>query len=304
VVSHISVLPREVLEYLDPKPGGIIVDATVGLGGHSREILKRILPGGRLVAIDQDEKSLSLAKENLKEFSKEIDWIHGSFRHLSHHLRGLGIRKVSGILMDLGISSYQLSDRNRGFSFLENGILDMRMNTEGGFGSVRDVLRRMNEHELARVLFEYGQERHSRRIARFIVEARRKQPLQNTLQLAKLIEDAVGRFYRNQKIHPATRTFQALRIYVNDELKSLEETLPQAVEVLESLGRLVVISFHSLEDGIVKKSFQKFSKLWGGREGGSGLVRILTRKPVRPSLEEIEANSRSRSARLRAVEKI
>lgn len=300
---HTSVLVDEVLGFLKLRPGMKVLDATVGLGGHAGEILKRILPGGELIAMDQDTESLKLARQELQEFSANIRWIHGNFRALSSHLSSLDVPKVDGILMDVGFSSFQLDNRVRGFSFLENAPLDMRMDQSEGRPAY-EVLRNMREDELARVIFIYGQERHARKIARAIVMNRSRQGFQTTLQLARLIQDAVGKYYRNQKIHSATRTFQALRIYVNDELKALEEAIPQAIDALTPGGRLVVISFHSLEDGIVKRTFRRNSQVRGGREGGPTTVSILTRKPVRPSLKEIEANPRARSARLRAIERL
>ncbi len=295
---------QEVLDYLNLRPGLWILDATVGMGGHSKEILNRVLPGGGLIAMDQDKDALSFAKKNLHDFRENIRWVHGNFRDLSLHLQNLGLNQVDGILMDLGVSSYQLSESSRGFSFLQNGPLDMRMMPEASL-SARDVLHSLDEDELGRIIFEFGQERHARRLAKAIVQFRKKQPFQTTLQLTRLIEDTIGRFYRDQKIHPATRTFQALRIYVNDEMGALERALPQAIEALKPGARLVVISFHSLEDGMVKRYFQKFSKLGGEKMGGGPAgVKVLTRKPLRPSLEELKVNSRARSSRLRAVEKL
>lgn len=302
-MTHISVLVNEVLKFLNLRPGMKILDATVGLGGHSKGILRKILPGGLLIAMDQDRESLKLAQENLQEFHDHIQWVHGNFRHLSSCLDEIHNPKVDGVLMDVGFSSYQLGNRERGFSFLENGPLDMRMDTAEG-RPVSEILRTIREDELSRVIFEYGEERHARKIARAIVLARTRQHLETTRQLVGIIEKVSGRFYRKQKIHPATRTFQALRIYVNDELKALEEAIPQAVDALSSGGRLVVISFHSLEDGIVKRSFRQISQVRGGKEGGPEVASILTRKPVRPSLNEIEANPRARSAKLRAIEKL
>lgn len=280
-----------------------MVDATVGLGGHSREILKGILPGGSLIAMDQDERTLEVAKENLRDFNDDIRWVHGNFRNLESHLKSLQVSQVDAILMDLGFSSYQLEDVERGFSFSNSGPLDMRMDVSKGC-TAREVLRDSSEEELSRIFFDLGEERYARKIARAIVQSRRQLPLQNSFQLADLVEKTIGRRYQNQKIHPATRVFQALRIYVNDEMGALEEVLPQALRALRSGGRWVVISFHSLEDGLVKRFFRGCSVKGGDESGGSGVVKILTRKPLRPSPEEVRENRRARSARLRAIEKI
>lgn len=301
--KHVSVLRDETLEFLNLRPGCVVVDATVGLGGHSKEILKRILPGGKLVAIDQDEKALETAKKNLAEYKDHVQFLHGNFSDLVSLLKNAGVDSADALLMDLGVSSYQLSDPGRGFSFLEDGPLDMRMNLRQEL-QAKDVVNSSSEKDLADIIFQYGEERLSRRIARAIVEVRRKQRFQTTMQLADVIERAVGRFYRKQKIHPATRTFQALRIYVNRELDSLEKVLQEGIHILKPGGRWVVISFHSLEDGMVKRAFRDVLALRGGSEGGRQLVKVLTKKPVRPSLKEIESNSRARSAKLRAVEKI
>lgn len=301
---HVSVLVQEVLDHLALRPGFWVVDATVGMGGHSREILKKILPGGMLIAMDQDENALRFAQETLREFQDHIRWVHGNFSDLTSHLNTLGVKQVDGVLMDLGVSSYQLGESSRGFSFRETGPLDMRMGPQARC-TAAEALQNLDEQELSQVIFEFGQERHARKLARAIVKFRDRQTFQTTTQLARLIEDTIGRFYRDQKIHPATRTFQALRIYVNDEMGSLERALPQAVGALRPGGRLAVISFHSLEDGRVKRCFREFSKLGGKKaEGGVDAVRILTRKPLRPSLEELKVNPRSRSARLRVVEKL
>ncbi|MBI1871634.1 MAG: 16S rRNA (cytosine(1402)-N(4))-methyltransferase RsmH [Chlamydiae bacterium] len=302
--SHTPVLVKEVLEFLNLRPGALIVDLTVGLGGHAREIVEKILPKGMLIAMDQDAQVLEMAKRNLNEFSKNIQWIHGNFRGIDQHLKSLNIHEVDGILMDLGVSSYQLDDNTRGFSFLENGPLDMRMNRAHSLSSMtaREVLNHFSEEKLANILFEYGQERYSRPIAKAIVKDRKRFPFETTLQLARLIEDTIGFRYKGQKIHSATRTFQALRIYVNDELGALEETLFKAMDILKPQGRLVVISFHSLEDGMVKRSFRKLSGRGGEVLRGSQ-GRLLTRKPVRPSPDEVRMNDRARSAMLRAIEK-
>ncbi|MBI1884520.1 MAG: 16S rRNA (cytosine(1402)-N(4))-methyltransferase RsmH [Chlamydiae bacterium] len=301
--THVSVFLREALEFLNLKPGSTVVDATVGLGGHSREILKGILPGGSLIAMDQDERTLEVAKENLRDFNDDIRWVHGNFRNLESHLKSLQVSQVDAILMDLGFSSYQLEDVERGFSFSNSGPLDMRMDVSKGC-TAREVLRDSSEEELSRIFFDLGEERYARKIARAIVQSRRQLPLQNSFQLADLVEKTIGRRYQNQKIHPATRVFQALRIYVNDEMGALEEVLPQALRALRSGGRWVVISFHSLEDGLVKRFFRGCSVKGGDESGGSGVVKILTRKPLRPSPEEVRENRRARSARLRAIEKI
>jgi 16S rRNA (cytosine1402-N4)-methyltransferase len=291
VPRHVSVLPAEVLELLAPAPGQVIVDATVGGGGHARLIAERLKPGGRLIGIDQDASMLDLARPRLAGLP--VTLVQASFAGLPHVLRSLELTSVDGVLADLGICSDQLDDAGRGFSFSVSGPLDMRMNPEEG-ESARDLLLRLNERDLADLIYQYGEERFSRRIARRIVEVRRKEPLDTTVELADLVRQCVPRPKRKhgQKapIDPATRVFQALRIAVNDELKSLERLLEALPRCVKPGGRAVLISFHSLEDRQVKQAFRN-KETW----------EELTRKPRTASEEEVANNPRARSAKLRAA---
>ncbi len=293
-IRHRPVLLDSVLRLLDPQPGHIFVDATVGLGGHAEAILERIYPSGRLVAIDRDAESLELARRRLARFGPMVSFHAASFARLEQVLQDAVVSSLDGALADLGVSLYQLLSPERGFSFQREGPLDMRMDRSQEL-TAADLVNRASERELADIIYRYGEERRARRIARAIVEARRRAPIQTTLQLSEIVERAAGG-RRGGRIHPATRTFQALRIAVNRELQEIEPFLGSAVRFLKSGARLAVISFHSLEDRIVKHTLRQMAK--------SGLVRILTRRPLWPSAEEIADNPRARSARLRCCEKI
>ncbi|MBI4711889.1 MAG: 16S rRNA (cytosine(1402)-N(4))-methyltransferase RsmH [Planctomycetes bacterium] len=294
---HQPVLLNEVVRYLRPQKGDIVVDATIGFGGHSRELMTQIQPGGRLIGIDLDREAISHTQEWLKSYladGKEIqavDLFCDNFVNLGLILKRLNIRSVDIILLDLGVSSYQLDTPLRGFSFHFNGPLDMRMNSDMAL-TAADVVNKYPAERLERIFRDYGQERWARRIARNIARARVKQKFTETQQLAQIIEESVpGR----GKIHPATRAFQALRIEVNKELDNLGMFLAEAANYLKPGGRLGIISFHSLEDRLVKESFRN-----GAREG---VFRILTKKPVQAGAAEKSSNRRSRSARLRVVER-
>ncbi|MDW8151470.1 MAG: 16S rRNA (cytosine(1402)-N(4))-methyltransferase RsmH [Candidatus Bipolaricaulota bacterium] len=284
-VFHEPVLLQEVLGFLDPRPGKVLVDATVGTGGHAEALLAR---GARVIGIDQDPQSLALAHARLHPFGERFLPVRGNFRRLREILGGLGIARVDGILFDLGLSSLHLSQAERGFSFQHEGPLDMRLDPDNPVCAA-DLVNGLPEGELARILREYGEERYAERIAREIVRSR---PLRTTTELARL----VARCYPpgDYRVHPATRTFQALRIAVNDELSALREALPQALELLAPGGVLCAIAFHSLEDRIVKRVLREAAR--------AGRVRLLTKKPVRPSREEVARNPRARSARLRAAQ--
>lgn len=291
--AHEPVLLEEVLTLLRLKPGEAVVDATLGNGGHAREILKRIGLKGRLIGIDQDPEALQRARTNLKEFSQVI-YIQKNFSELNTLLESLNLNQVDAVLLDVGISSEQLMEGGRGFSFLKEGPLDMRMDPTRSL-TARDLVNDLSQEELEKLFWDYGQERWGRRIAQSIVRVRRKKPIETTQELAEVISEAVPAPSRFGPRHPATRVFQALRIRVNRELEALAAVLPQALQRLGPGGRLAVITFHSLEDRIVKQTFRS----WASEEK----VKILTRKPVRPTLAEIEQNPRSRSAKLRAIEK-
>jgi 16S rRNA (cytosine1402-N4)-methyltransferase len=287
-MRHVPVLLNEALQYLDPKPGGRFIDATLGAGGHTHEILDRTEPDGRLLAIDQDESALSNAKATLESFGSRVIFVHSNFRAVGKIAEEYGFLGCDGVLADIGISSMMVDDPSRGFSFMREGPLDMRMDRTQAL-TAADVVNTYSEKEIADLIYTLGEERRSRPIARSIVRSR---PLQQTTDLVRAIERVSGG-PRHGQIHPATRTFQALRIYVNDELQSLEDFLDSSMTVVRSGGRVVVISFHSLEDRIVKQKFRA-STVPG---------RVLTKKVVTATDEEVRSNPRARSAKLRAWEK-
>lgn len=288
--SHIPVLAEEVLQYLEPKPGQILVDATLGLGGHTRMLAERVEPEGRVISFDQDAAMIELAESQL--MGLPVTTVHAGFDQLRSMLDHLDISQVDGIIADLGICSAQLDDAERGFSFQQSGPLDMRMNPDIGMPASH-LLRHLTERELADIFYHYGEERFSRRIARRIVETRKTSPLQTTEQLAELVRRCIPRPKGKQtaRIDPATRVFQALRIAVNEELSVLENLLGQLPRCLKPSGRAVIISFHSLEDRRVKQTFRQ-----------NEFYDILTRKPVMAGEAEVEQNPRSRSAKLRAAQ--
>ncbi len=301
---HVPVLLQPVLTLLQVRPGGTYVDGTVGGGGHAMSILAACAPNGRLLALDQDPAALEVAGRCLAPFGDRVILRHGSFASLTSLAED--VAPADGVLLDLGLSSLQLADPERGFAFAHEGPLDMRFDPTTGGPTAADLVNGLSVKELTGVLYRYGEERQARRIAEAIVAAC---PLQTTVQLAAVITAAVRG--RRGRIHPATRTFQALRIAVNDELGALEAALPQAMGLLAPAGRLVVISFHSLEDRIVKRFLRRESRdcicppevpvcVCDHR----ARLRVLTPKPVRPSPEEVAANPRARSARLRAAERI
>lgn len=294
---HIPVLVQEVLEYLHPQPGDVVVDATAGTGGHARQILERITPGGRLICIDRDEESLEVCRQRLRNCSDACSFVHANFSDIDTVLNNAGIQKVDGILLDAGISSFQLDDPQRGFSFQADGPLDMRLDRTS-YISAYDLLNNLNEHELSSLLKNFGQERWHNRIARYMIREREHGPINSTAQLARIVSRAIPARYRggHYRIHPATRTFQAVRIAVNRELETLETALRKSCALLNPGGRICVISFHSLEDRIAKHTLRA--------QRMHGDLRILTPKPVTPLLSEIEANPRSRSSKLRAAEKL
>ncbi len=303
---HIPVMLQEVLHYLQPQPGGKYIDATVGGGGHAEAILAASAPDGKLLGLDADPEAIERTQRRLHRLEHRVILVQAHFDQLEDVANRYGFVPADGVLMDLGVSSDQLDEARRGFSFLKPGPLDMRMDPSLPH-TAADLVNNLSEDELARIIRTYGEEPRARRIARAIV---RNRPIMTTTQLAELIESVVPR-RPGQRLHPATRTFQALRIAVNDELGALERALPQALRVLRSGGRLVVITFHSLEDRIVKRFFQREAKdcICPPRQpvctcGHKAQVRILTRKPVVPSAAEIAQNPRSRSAKLRAAEKL
>ncbi len=307
---HISCMPAEAVHYLNLKPGGVYVDGTVGGAGHSRLICKGIQPDGLLIGIDQDLDAIRHAREVLAPFFPRVSLHHDTFSHLDQIIHALGLDGVDGILLDIGLSRHQLEGSGRGFSFQRDEPLDMRMNAEAEM-TAADVVNHWDLDALIRIFRDYGEERRARSIARAIVKARARQPLESSKTLADLIYRSVpAAAARRQKIHPATRVFQALRITVNRELDRLERTLPKAVDCLNPGGRLCVLSFHSLEDRIVKQTFREMARTCTCPPRapvctcrGKARVNVLTRKVVRPTAAEIEANPMARSTRLRAVEK-
>ncbi|MFO7166471.1 MAG: 16S rRNA (cytosine(1402)-N(4))-methyltransferase RsmH [Chloroflexota bacterium] len=289
---HTPVLLAEVLEQLAPRPGGRYIDGTLGGGGHAAAILEASGPDGRLLGLDVDPAALAAAGARLAPFGERATLARGNFRDLAALAREHGFDPADGVLLDLGVSSYQLDTPERGFSFQSDAPLDMRLDPQGEV-TAADLVNELPEGELADLIYRFGEERGSRRIARLVAEARRRRRIETTAELAAIVARALGG--RHGKIHPATRTFQALRIAVNRELESLELALPQAVELLAPGGRVAVISFHSLEDRIVKLFFRA--------EAQAGRLRILTKKPLEASDAEARANPRSRSAKLRAAER-
>ena len=290
--AHISVMPKEVMDLLNLPHGGVAVDGTLGMAGHAVLMAERLGHQGHLIGIDRDSTSLMVAKKRLAEFPLRIDLLQGNFCDIDRILGDIGVQAVDGILLDLGISSFQLNNGERGFAFGLDGPLDMRMDTTKG-DSAEDLVNRLSEEELAAIIWDLGEDRFAKRIAKAIVYRRSEARIVRTKQLADIVLRALPHGYTRGKIHPATRTFQALRIRVNDELGSLTKALEQCRNKLKPGGRLCIIAFHSLEDRIVKNTFRRWIE--------EGQAEGLTKKPLRPSEEESEFNSRSRSARVRAV---
>lgn len=286
---------KEVISSLNLKSEDIVLDATAGGGGHAGEILKKILPDGKLIGLDADPSVLKIAEETLKNFTGSFKLINENFKNLDIVLSKENIKSVNAILFDLGISSYQIEDKSRGFSIKENARLDMRMDpslTKTAY----DIVNGYAEKELSDIIMRFGEDRLHNRISRYIAEERSRKPIETTHELAAIIRKAIGFRHKGSRIDPATRTFQAIRIAVNGELDALEEGLKKAVAWLDVGGRIAVISFHSLEDRIVKNLFKGYASL--------GVLKIITKKPIRPSDEEVQLNPRSRSSRLRVAERI
>ena len=305
---HYSVMLSEAIDGLNVKDGGTYVDATLGYAGHSSEILKR-LKRGFLFAFDQDKEAIAYSEKKLSEISLNFKIIHSNFENLKEKLESEKIEKVDGILFDLGLSSPQIDDASRGFSFMSDAKLDMRMNKDSK-KSAYEVVNEYSKEELTKIFFEYGEEKLSGVIAKKIVDERKVKPIETTTELVEIIKKSVGANYFF-KSHPEREIFQAIRIEVNDELKVLEKVLPDAIEMLAPGGRISVITFHSLEDRIVKKIFKKYSEV---NEIFKGLpdipkeyqpkIKLINKKPILPSEKELNENSRSRSAKLRIIERI
>ena len=305
--SHKPVLLEETIEGLKIKENGIYVDGTLGGAGHSKQILKRLSPKGLLVGIDRDEEALKAAKENLKEF-QNVKYVHGNHDEIEEILEKLGIEQVDGILLDLGVSSYQLDERERGFSYLGNNELDMRMDKEQEL-TAKKVINTYSEEHLANIIYEYGEERFSRQIARKICEYRKTKEIETTEELVKIIEKSMPSFAKKDG-HPAKRTFQAIRIEVNDEIKPLYETVRKCIKHLKTGGRLCIITFHSLEDRAVKNAYvDAQGKCICPKDlpycvcGAKSEGKIINKKPIISTEEEQKENSRSKSAKLRIFEK-
>ena len=306
---HLSVLPEEVIRFLEPADGKTYLDGTLGGGGHSSLILEKA-PEALLIGIDRDQAALAAAGARLAAHSERIKLVHGDFANVAEHLNTLGITALDGFILDLGVSSHQLDTRERGFSFQQDAPLDMRMDTSCG-ETAADLVNELPEHELERIIGEYGEERWAKRIASFIVKERAESLITTTFRLVDIIKGAVPKAKWDERIHPATRTFQALRIAVNSELDSLEQGMRAALDLLKPGGRGVIISFHSLEDRIVKHIFREYAEgCTCPRQlpicvcGNLPRVKILTGRPVTATQEETEENPRARSAKLRAVEKL
>ncbi len=291
---HQPVMLNEVISSLNLKPGHIVLDCTVGGGGHSKEILSRIMPAGLLIGLDADETAIKRASLNLKEYEGRFRLINDNFRNLDQILLKENIKSLNAVLLDVGVSSFQLDDKDRGFSLKEDAPLDMRMDRRLELNA-RDIVNKYKETDLSDIIYKYGEERFARKIARRIAEARSRKPIETTMELAAIVRRASGGG-KHFRIDPATRTFQAIRIAVNDELGALEEGLKKAVSWLDLGARIAVITFHSLEDRIVKRLFRGYAEL--------GVLKIITKKPMIPSQKEIAVNPRSRSGHLRVAERI
>lgn len=308
--EHTPVLLSETLEHLELKQGGVYIDGTLGGAGHSSEIIKRIIPGGVLLGIDQDMNAIDAAKKRLEAYKDNIIIVHDNFRNIKAVARENGLEEVDGVLLDIGVSSHQLDENIRGFSYMHDGPLDMRMDTDRDFDASY-IVNNSSELELTRILKDYGEEKWAARIAKFIIEERKNGTIDTTFKLVDIIKRAIPAAARREGGHPAKRTFQALRIAVNDELEVLEQAVKNAAEILKPGGRLVVITFHSLEDRIVKTAFNNMEKPCTCPPklpvcvcGKEPLLKVITKKPVTAGEEELETNTRSKSAKLRAAERV
>lgn len=306
---HIPVMLNEVIAYLNLQQGGTYIDCTLGGGGHTSEIIKKIQPGGRVIGIDQDPNALQAAQNRLAMYKDRITFVHSNFYRLKDIVQENEVGEADGVLFDLGVSSHQLDEGDRGFSYMQDAPLDMRMNPQDKV-TAENLVNELEELELARIIKEYGEERWAKRIARFIVENRQNKRIGTTGELVGIIKKAVPAGARREGPHPAKRTFQALRIAVNDELNRFAQTLRDTVDILKPGGRVCVISFHSLEDRITKEVFRDLAKdcicppeLPVCRCNKQKQIDIITSKPVLPGAQEIENNPRARSAKLRAARK-
>ncbi len=307
--NHVSVLLNECIENLNIKPDGIYVDGTMGGAGHSLEIVKKLSEKGMLIGIDRDEEALAVAKERLKEFNN-VKYVHDNHDNIDEIIKNLNIKGVDGILLDLGVSSYQIDEKTRGFTYMDDGPLDMRMDKSQKL-TAEYIVNNYKEQDLARIIFEYGEEKFSRKIARNICEYRKNKKIETTGELVKIIEKSIPGKFREKNSHPAKRTFQAIRIEVNNEIEPLYNTIKNSITAVNTKGRLCVITFHSLEDRMVKKAYvDAEGKCTCPKDlpycvcGNVSLGKIITKKPILPTEKEMQENSRSRSAKLRVFEKI
>lgn len=307
--NHVSVLLNECIENLNIKEDGVYVDCTMGGAGHSKEIVKRLSDKGLFIGFDQDKNAIATAKERLSEYSDRVKFVHSNFENIKEELEKLGVDKIDGVLADLGVSSHQLDEADRGFSYMHDAPLDMRMDIRQSF-SAYDVVNTYSEEDLARIIRDYGEDNWAKRIAKFIVEERQNKPIENTGELVEVIKKAIPKKARIDGPHPAKRTFQAIRIEVNNELGVINKMIRDAVSMMNKGGRVCIITFHSLEDRIVKNEFKELSlscicppSLPICQCDKVSEVKVITRKPILPSDEEIEMNPRARSAKLRVAEK-
>ncbi|NMS90257.1 16S rRNA (cytosine(1402)-N(4))-methyltransferase RsmH [Clostridioides difficile] len=307
---HVSVLLDECIENLKIKPDGVYVDCTMGGAGHSREIVKRLSDKGLFIGFDQDKNAINTARERLGEYEGRVKFVHSNFENIKEELEKIGVHKIDGVLADLGVSSHQLDEADRGFSYMQDAPLDMRMDVRCEF-SAYDVVNTYTEDELAKIIKDYGEDNWAKRIAKFIVEERANKPIETTGELVDVIKKAIPKKARIDGPHPAKRTFQAIRIEVNNELGVITKMINDASSIMNEGGRICIITFHSLEDRIVKNAFKYLASdcicpqhLPICQCDKESEVKIITRKPILPSDEEIEANPRSRSAKLRVAEKI
>lgn len=308
--SHKSVLLDECIEALNIKPDGIYVDGTLGGAGHSREIAKRLGDNGMLIAIDQDEDAIEVASERLSVYGDKVRIVRNNFSNLADVCRELGVDRIDGLLLDIGVSSYQINEASRGFSYMADAPLDMRMDKRSAL-SAWNVVNEYPEAELKRIIYEYGEDRFAGKIASKIVFARTQSPINTTGELVQVVKNAMPAAMREGGSHPAKRTFQAIRIEVNKELSVIAPAIRSAVELLNGGGRIAIITFHSLEDRIVKQEFSQLTKGCTCPKdfpicvcGNKPKLRLVNNKPILPSAEELEENSRSHSAKLRVAEKI
>ena len=308
--NHVSVLLRETVDGLNIRPDGIYVDGTLGGGGHSLEIAKRLTAGGHLYGIDRDMDAIEAASDRLKDYSDRFTAMHGNFYNAAEMLKAAGVDKIDGFILDLGVSSHQLDEADRGFSYMQDAPLDMRMDRSASY-TAWNVVNEKSEKELNDIIFKYGEEKWAKRIAQFIVAERSVKPIDTTFELVEVIKKAVPKGARRDGPHPAKRTCQAIRIEVNGELEILDRTVDEMTEMLNTGGRMCIITFHSLEDRIIKNAMRRHENpctcppefpvcVCGKVPDG----KVVTRKPVLPSDEELEHNPRSRSAKLRIKEKI